>query len=177
MSIVLQVKGVDDVAGSLLRTDKEIAEIYERHKDMTYRICFAYMKNVMDTEDVIQDTFYNLIKSGTAFESAEHEKAWIIRTATNLCKNALGHWWRRRESLDDYEALQAKDVFEIDDTFNAVMALPDKYKTAVYLYYYEGYDSTEISKLLQKPQSTIRYYLSQARKILREILGGDLNGE
>ncbi|MCL2153851.1 MAG: RNA polymerase sigma factor [Oscillospiraceae bacterium] len=165
------------MANSLLRTDKEIAEIYGRHKDMTYRICFAYMKNIMDAEDVIQDTFCKLIESGTAFESAEHEKAWIIRTATNLCKNALRYWWRRRESLDDYEAIQAKDVFEIDDTFNAVMALPDKYKTAVYLYYYEGYDSTEISKLLQKPQSTIRYYLSQARKILREILGGDLSGE
>ena len=165
------------LADSLLRTDKEIAEIYERHKDMAYRICFAYMKNAMDTEDVVQDTFYNLIKSGTAFESAEHEKAWIIRSATNLCKNALRHWWRKRESLDDHEALRAKDAFGIDDTFDAVMSLPDKYKAAVYLYYYEGYDSVEISQFLQKPQSTIRYYLSQARKILREILGGDFSGE
>jgi len=171
------VKGADDVANSLLRTDKEIAEIYERHKGMIYRICFAYMKNTKDTEDVIQDTFYNLIKSGTVFESAEHEKAWLIRTASNLCKNALRHWWRRRETLDDYETLQAKDVFEIDDTLNAVMELPDKYKTVVYLYYYEGYDSVEISKLLQKPQSTIRYYLSRARKALRIVLGGDFNGE
>jgi len=163
------------VANSLLRT--EIAEIYERNKDMVYRICFAYMKNVMDTEDVIQDTFCNLIKSGAAFESAEHEKAWIIRTATNLCKNALRHWWRGHESLDDHEALQAKDVFEIDSAFNAVMTLPDKYKTVVYLHYYEGYDSVEISKLLKKPQSTIRWYLSQSRKILREKLGGDFSGE
>ncbi|MCL2019192.1 MAG: RNA polymerase sigma factor [Oscillospiraceae bacterium] len=165
------------LADSLLRTDKEIAEIYERHKDMIYRICFAYMKNVMDTEDVIQDTFVSLIKTGTAFENAEHEKAWIIRTATNLCKNALRHWWRKRENLDDYEALQVSKVFEIDDTFNAVMELPDKYKTVVYLYYYEGYDSVEISQFLQKPQSTIRYYLSQARKILRDIIGGDFSGE
>jgi RNA polymerase sigma-70 factor (ECF subfamily) len=171
------VKGDDDVANSLLRTDKEIAEIYERHKDMVYRICFVYMKNTMDTEDVIQDTFCNLIKSGTVFESAEHEKAWLIRTATNLCKNTLRHWWRYRESLDDHENLEANDVFEVDDTFNAVMELPDKYKTAVYLYYYEGYDSVEISELLQKPQSTIRYYLSKARKTLREVIGGDNCGE
>jgi len=165
------------LADSLLRTDKEIAEIYERHKDMIYRICFAYMKNVMDTEDVIQDTFVSLIKSGAVFENAVHEKAWLIRTATNLCKNALRHWWRRRDNLDDYETLQASNVFEIDDTFNAVMELPDKYKTVVYLYYYEGYDSVEISRLLQKPHSTIRYYLSQARKILRDIIGGDFSGE
>jgi len=165
------------MANSLLRTDEEIAELYERHKDMIYRICFAYMKNIMDTEDVIQDTFYNLIKSGTVFKSAEHEKAWLIRTATNICKNTLRHWWRKRESLDDNETLQAKDVYEIDDTFNAMMTLPDKYKTVVYLYYYEGYDSVEISRLLQKPQSTIRYYLSQARRTLRVIIGGDFSGE
>ena len=161
----------------LLRTGKEIAEIYERHSDMVYRICFAYMKNSMDTEDAVQDTFCNLIKSGVAFESAEHEKAWLIRAAANICKNKLRHWWRKRENLEDYENLQAEGAFEIDDTLNAVMQLPDKYKTVVYLYYYEGYDSVEISKILQKPQSTIRYYLSNARKMLREKIGGGFGEE
>lgn len=69
---------------SLLRTDKEIAEIYECHKLTVYRVCFAFMKNSADTEDVVQDTFFQLIKTGTVFESEEHEKAWLIRTATNL---------------------------------------------------------------------------------------------
>ena len=153
----------------LLRTDKEITELYERHKDMIYRICFAYMKNTADTEDIIQDTFCKLITSGIFFESTEHEKAWLIRVATNLCKNKLRHWWRKRENLEDYGNLQTGGI-EIDDTFSVVMELPGKYKTIVYLYYYEGYDSVEISKILQKPQSTIRFYLSNARKILREKL-------
>ena len=77
---------------SLLRTDKEIAEIYKRHSKTVYRVCFAYMKNPADTEDAVQDTFFQLIKSGPAFESEEHEKAWLIRTATNIlqkCPAAL----------------------------------------------------------------------------------------
>jgi len=162
---------------SLLRTDKEIAELYERHKNTVYRVCFAYMKNVMDTEDAVQDTFCKMIKSGAAFENAEHEKAWLIRTATNLCKNALRYWWRKRESLEDHENLQSDDPFEIDGVFSVVMGLPDKYKTVVYLYYYEGYDSVEISNILHKPQSTIRYYLNEAKKILREKLRGEFNAE
>ncbi len=165
------------MANPLFRTDKEIAEIYERHKDTIYRICFAYMKNAADTEDVMQDTFYNMIKSEAVFENTEHEKAWLIRTATNLCKNALRYWWRKRENLEDYENLQKNNHIEIDETFSVVMGLPDKYKTVIYLYYYEGYDSVEISKILRKPQSTIRYYLSEARKVLREKLGGDFNEE
>jgi RNA polymerase sigma-70 factor (ECF subfamily) len=57
------------------------------------------------------------------------------------------------------------------------MSLPDKYKSVVYLYYYEGYDSVEISRILGKPQSTIRNYLHEARGVLRKKLGGDFNGE
>lgn len=162
---------------SLLRTDKEIAEIYGRHMKTVYRVCFAYMKNLADTEDAVHDTFYQLIKTGAAFESEEHEKAWLIRTATNLCKNVLRNWWRKRESMEDYENLLESASAEIDDTFNVVMGLPDKYKTVVYLYYYEGYTSVEISKILEKPQSTIRNYLHEARSILREKIGGDFNEE
>ena len=61
---------------SLLRTDKEIAEIYKRHSKTVYRVCFAYMKNPADTEDAVQDTFFQLIKSGPAFESEEHGMAY-----------------------------------------------------------------------------------------------------
>jgi RNA polymerase sigma-70 factor (ECF subfamily) len=161
----------------LLRTDKEIAEIYTRHKLTVYRVCFAYMKNPDDTEDVVQDTFYQLIKTGTTFESEEHEKAWLIRTATNLCKNVLRSWWRKRINLGDYDNLQENGNIEIDDTFNVVMGLSNKYKTVVYLYYYEGYTSVEISKILGKPQSTIRNYLHEARSVLRKKLGGDFNEE
>jgi len=161
------------VANPLLRTDKEIAEVYGRHKDTIYRICFAYMKNAGDTEDAVQDTFVKLIKSEVFFENVEHEKAWLIRVASNLCKNNLRHWWRKRENLEDYENLHIEDTSHKNEIFTAVIGLPNKYKTVVYLYYYEGYDSVEIAKILQKPQSTIRFYLSNARKILREKLGGD----
>jgi len=170
LPIVLLVKGAKNMANSLLRTDNEIAAIYHRHKDMLYRICFAYMKSQSETEDSIQDTFVNLIKAAPVFESSGHEKAWLIRAASNVCKNALRHWWRKRESLEDQTELYARDEFKIDETFQVVMGLPDKYKTVVYLYYYEGYDSTEIARILEKPQSTIRYYLSQARTLLRGVI-------
>ena len=161
------------MAKSLLRTDREIAELYERHKQMVYRVCFAYMKNIADTEDAVQSTFFQLIKAGPAFESAEHEKAWLIRTASNLCKNVLRNWWHKRDSLEDYENLQGGGAIETDDVFGAVMGLPDRYKTVVYLYYYEGYDSAQIARILEKPQSTIRNHLHEARGVLREKLGGD----
>ncbi|MCH5353718.1 MAG: RNA polymerase sigma factor [Acutalibacter sp.] len=162
---------------SLLRTDKEIAEIYRRHSRTVYRVCFAYMKNTADTEDAVQDTFFKLIKAGPAFESAEHEKAWLIRTAANVCKNTLRHWWRRRENIDDLRNVLPSEELKTDEVIQTVLELPDRYKTAVYLYYYEGYNGAEIAKLLKKPQSTIRNYLHEARIILRERLGDDFDEE
>lgn len=70
---------------SLLRTDKEITELFTRHKITVWRVCFAYLKSSSDTEDAVQETFIRLIRSGPAFESEEHEKAWLIRTASNVC--------------------------------------------------------------------------------------------
>lgn len=162
---------------SLLRTDKEIAEIYKRHSKTVYRVCFAYMKNPADTEDAVQDTFFQLIKSGPAFDSEEHEKAWLIRTASNICKNALRHWWRKREDIEDFRDLPGMETIQTDDVFQTVMDLPAKYKTVIYLYYYEGYTGVEIAGILKKPQSTVRNYLHEARAILRERLGDDFDEE
>lgn len=162
---------------SLLRTDKEIKEIYERHRQTVYRVCFAYMKNSEDAADAVQETFIRLIRKAPAFENTEHEKAWIIRTASNICKDELKHWWRKHDDLDNYKETESTEKTEIDDVIMAVMDLPDKYKTVVYLYYYEGYTSVEIADILGKPKSTIRNYLHEARKILKERLGDIINEE
>ena len=63
------------MAVSLERTDREITELYQRHVDTVYRVCYSYMKNRADTEDMVQDTFIKLISSGVLFQSEEHEKA------------------------------------------------------------------------------------------------------
>ena len=164
------------MAKSLLRTDNEIAEIYKRNINAVYWICFNYMKNRADTDDAVSETFVKMITSSPVFESEEHEKAWLIRTATNVCKDFLKHWRRRLENIEDYaDSLVTDSGFEIDTTLEVVCRLPEKHKITVYLYYYEGYTSTQISKILKKPQSTIRYYLHEARKALKKEIGGDFS--
>ncbi|MCL2088400.1 MAG: RNA polymerase sigma factor [Oscillospiraceae bacterium] len=157
---------------SLLRTDSEIAEIYQRHVKTVYRVCYTYMKNTADTEDATSETFVRMIKTSPVFKSGEHEKAWLIRTAINVCKDYLKRSCRKDEGLENHsETLSCESVFETDGVITAVLELPDKYKSVVYMYYYEGYTSVQISAMLKKPQSTIRNYLSEARNILRERLG------
>jgi RNA polymerase sigma-70 factor (ECF subfamily) len=170
LSIVFNIEGDKSMADPLKRSDKEISELYARHVKTVYRVCYAYMKNTADTEDAAQDTFLRLIRKGPAFESEAHEKAWLIRTAGNVCKDQLKSWRRGQEELS--ENYPQQEPFALDGVMEAVLALPDKYKTVVYMYYYEGFDSAEIARHLQKPNSTIRNYLSEARTLLRNKLGG-----
>ena len=165
------------MSDSLQRANKEIAEIYERHRMTVYRVCYAYMKNRMDTEDVVQETFFRLIRNNPVLKSAEHEKAWLIRTASNVCKDELKRRRRTEESLDDHPELQMPDMQPHADVLRAVTELPDKYKTVIYLYYYEGYDSAEIAAMLRLPKSTVRNRLHDARKLLKERLGADFDEE
>ena len=164
------------MAKSLLRTNNEISEIYGRHVKTIYRVCYTYLKNSTDTEDIVSDTFIKMIKVGPVFESEEHEKAWLIRTATNCCKDFLKHWSRHNKDLSDYsETLKIESEYKDDVLLETICSLPDKYKTVIHLYYYEGYTSVQIAKIMQKPESTIRNYLHEARSILRNKLGGDFD--
>jgi len=135
-----------------------------------------YMKNQADTEDMVQNTFLRLMRDRTVFESEEHEKAWLIRTATNLCKDHLKHWWNRTTGMDKAADKAVEQSFETDSSLEKVLALPPKYKTPMYLYYYEGYSTVEIARILRKNQSTVRGWLRKGRQLLKmEIeMEGDL---
>lgn len=148
-----------------------MTEIYNRNVLSVYRLCFSYLKNVTDTEDIVQETFVKAFMRDKAFENERHEKGWLIMTAGNMCKDLLSHWWRKNRNLDNYETLQAKAGFDIDETFIEIMKLPPKYKTVIYMYYYEEYSTREISEILKKNKSTVCSMLKRGREILKERLG------
>lgn len=157
---------------SLRLTQREIEEIYSRHVDTVYYVCYCFMKNKAEAEDMVQETFLKLISKGQQFESERHEKAWLIVTASNLCRDSLKKWWRRNEDIEDHGELGAPDRLE-NPVLEAILQLPQEYKTPVYMFYYEGYSTAEIAEYLDVPHSTVRTRLSRARARIRTLLGGE----
>lgn len=146
----------------------EIAkQIYDRHADTVYSVCFMYMKNSQDAEDAVSNTFLKLLEKKKNFESEEHEKAWLIRVAINICKNTITHW--SRDSVDISEIpLESKQVD--NEVLRQVLELPSELKVPVYLHYYAGYNSKEIGKLLGIADSSVRSRIRKAKKILEKVL-------
>lgn len=160
------------VLAQAVRTKSEILDIYTRHVDTVYRVCFAFMKTPTEAEDMVQETFLKLMVSGKSFENERHERAWLIVTASNACKDALRKWWRKHESIEDCDL----PVFlpDMDNpVLDAILSLPNDYKDAVYMFYYEGYSTAEIARHAKCPEATVRSRLSRARKQLQTILGGE----
>lgn len=84
------------VNSSLLRTDEELTDLYARHIDTVYRICYTLLRSIPDAEDAAQSVFLKLMECPVRFENPAHERAWLIATAKNHCLDLLKHWWRRK---------------------------------------------------------------------------------
>lgn len=131
-------------------------------------------KNYADTEDIFQTVFLKYALSSVIFESEEHEKAWFLRVTINACKDLLKSFFRNRTvPLDELIEQPAEMPPDYREVLEAVLALPSKYKDAVYLHYYEGYTAPEISRILGKNVNTVYTLLNRSRQLLREKLGGD----
>lgn len=160
-----------------MRSEEEAARAIERYGDMVRRLCLVHLKNPADTEDIFQNVFLKYVLSPVVFESAEHEKAWLIRVTINACRDLVKSFFRSRtvplEELLDQPAPLSEEHREV---LEAVLALPRKYRDAVYLHYYEGYTAAEIGKLLGKNTNTVYTLLNRAREQLRKTLGGDRDG-
>ena len=142
------------------------------YADTILRLSYAYLKNTADAQDICQTVFVKLLTAPREFESREHEKAWILRTAANACKDLLRSPWRKRTcGLETCAGCKAEPLAG-DSVLAAVNSLPPRYRTVIYLFYYEGYQAAEIGKILGVPTGTVHTRLARGRARLKNLLGG-----
>ena len=147
--------------------------LFQTYADMVYRLAFLRLKSSADAEDILQEVFVRCLNNRTSFRDAEHQKAWLIRVTINCTKTLTTSAWRRHTVPERDNVLT--EMEDHTDVYAAVLALPRDYRTAIHLYYYEGYSTPEIAALLNCSQSTIRNRLMRARNLLKTMLGGEFD--
>ena len=147
------------------------AAFYQKYYPTVYRVCFSFVKNRSEALDLVQETFMHYLETENKPEGERHEIGWLVMTAGNLCRNHLKSFARsRREELREDDVVSSNDT-EAFELLQAVLALPDKYKTAVYLHYYEGFSTAEIAAMTGTRETTVRTHLRRARAKLKDKLG------
>lgn len=154
----------------------KIEQIIDQYHVMLFRLSFVRMKNKEDAEDVVQDTFLRLlqqINNGKTFENEEHLKAWLLTVCSNRGKSILTTVWNKRtEGLDSVKEMVAPEE-KTDYALESVMQLPEKYRTAITLFYYEQLSTEQIASIMKTKPATVRSYLHRGREKLKKLLEED----
>lgn len=133
------------------------------------RLAYSYLHNMSDAEEVVQDTLVQYLKETPDFADDTHEKAWCLRVAGNLAKNRIKYnSVRDADELNDELVSEERD--DLSFVWEAVKALPVKYREVVHLFYHEGYSTAEIAGILQMKEATVRSNLSRGREQLKAAL-------
>lgn len=154
---------------------RHIEYAVEKYSQMLFRICYSILNNKYDAEDALQETFLRYMLKAPLFKDSDHEKAWLIKVATNISKNMCR--FNARHAVENLEDLKGIGIRDADrDIFELIMHLPSKYKIVLDLYYIEGYKANEIADITNTSPVTVRKRLQYGRKLLKkEFERNDLN--
>ena len=142
-----------------------------QYQDIVYRVALHQFGVLQDAEDAVQEAFLRLYTEEKLFESGEHLRRWLIRVTLNVCRDTLKSPWRkRRVPLDTVPDQPVFDAPEQGELYQAVMALPEKYRVTLYLFYYEELSTKEIAELLGLRQTAVTTRLSRGRELLKKRL-------
>jgi RNA polymerase sigma-70 factor (ECF subfamily) len=153
-------------------------QLYEFCYTDMMKICIRYTKDIDKSAIVFNDAMLKVFKSIGQYDEKGKIMAWIKKIVVNTAidyvrikSNFLPEIVNKEDipenfSIDEsvFEKMNSKDIQKL------INNLPAKLAIVFNLYVYEEYDHNDISSLLKIPAGTSRYYLSEARKKLREIV-------
>jgi len=160
-----------------MRSEQEVSQAIDQYADMILRLCMVYLKNEADAEDIFQTVLLKYALHAQPFASPEHEKAWLIRVTSNACKDLLKSFFRSRTISMEEVSRFAPDINQSQyAVMEALWSLPKQYRDVIYLHFYEGYTAPEIAGILKRNPNTVYTHLHKGKQLLKEALGGALNG-
>lgn len=161
-----------------MAVSSEVNRLVRTYSDDILRLSYTYLGSTADAEDVCQEVLLRLLRKAGGFESADHERAWIMRVTANYCKDVL----RRRsthktvnlDAVPEPVAVLAPDERVVqqrsDSVLAAVMRLPLKYREAIFLFYFKGLSIREIAHIAGASEASVSQRLSRGRAKLRTLL-------
>lgn len=143
--------------------------LLDTYGNAVLRMAYSCLHNMSDAEEILQETLIKYLTAQPELHGPEHEKAWLLRVAANLSKNRLDYN-RLRDTDELEETLVSQEREDLSFLWEAVKQLPDANREVIHLFYYEGYPTAQIARILNRRESTVRSDLRRGRERLKKIL-------
>ncbi|HTE33970.1 MAG TPA: sigma-70 family RNA polymerase sigma factor [Chryseolinea sp.] len=167
----------DELIKGCLRRDASAQKLlYESYSSKMYGLCYRYVRNSMEAEDILVTAFMKVFDKIHQFKSEGSFEGWIRRIMVNealtfLRRNRSMYLETELEQADrepNYDALS--DHLEAEDLLKMIQELPTGYGIVFNLYAIDGYSHKEIAEQLGISESTSKSQLSRARTYLQKLL-------
>lgn len=162
--------------------DYEIEGLMRTYGNDVLRTAYMYVKDIHNAEDIFQDVFIKVNNHLHTFQGNSSIKTWILRITINTCKDYLKSAYHRKmvpmeEFIEDSIVSESEfDAVERQETIHtvkeAVMALPEHYRSVILCVYYEELSMDEAAKVLDLPVGTVKSRLARAKEKLKELMEG-----
>ena len=162
-----EISAQQTVSRSIINEQAE--RMLKDYGNSVLRLAYSYLHNMADAEEVLQDTLIQFLRTAPALATGVHEKAWLLRVASNLSKNRI-KYQALRQADGLMEELTSGERDDLSFVWEAVKALPEKYREVIHLFYYEGYQTAQIAKILGMKETTVRTNLARGRERLKTVL-------
>ena len=157
-------------------------DVYNEYKEMVFNYVFWRINDYDEAVDLTQEIFIKIYKSLGKFKGESSMKTWVMSIAINH----LNDFFRKKKKFnpayfeeisreDDYDEPGPVEEMDLEDTIKverALQKLKDWEREILTLYYMEGFQYEEISKLLNIPLGTVKSRLNNAKKSLKKVLTG-----
>lgn len=129
--------------------------------------------NKSDADDLAQDTLVKAYLSSAGYQNKKYFHSWLFRIAYNTFLNHRASC-RTMETLDDARTFVSTNTadkgFDHQNLYLALSILPPKERSAITLYYLNGYDIKEIATITGASVDAVKKQLSRGRDKLKEVL-------
>ncbi len=162
--------------GKITKLPPDPSRAVEKYGNSLYRLCSVMTGNKEDAQDAVQECFLRYITKAPHFADEEHEKAWLLKVAANICRDTLRH--RKHQSFLSLDEIKNLAVGEDNaQILGLLIMLDEKYRIVIHLHYVEGYNTNEIAAMLGISGAAVKKRLQRARDMLREIYEKEVNGD
>ena len=154
----------------------EALEYVERFRGTIWDAIMQVLHDPYLAEDAFQETMVKAWRALPGFRGESGAKTWLFHIAVNTCRDMLRTGWmrmrRRSVPLEVMPELAGQEDERLREMTAAVLALPDKYRETVVLFYYKQMKIREIAEALHIPQNSVSSRLRRARAMLQIDMEG-----